>query len=104
MAKVNSTHTTRAPRGAIAALPADLSNVIQFNSAQRTAQIADERAANATLDEFVRLAREHGCRHIMLVGHLPNGKVISGISHTGSDDGLGEVPCPTVKVVEGYTS
>ncbi|MBK7017565.1 MAG: hypothetical protein IPH39_18895 [Sulfuritalea sp.] len=45
-----STRSTRAPKGAIAALPADLSNVIPFNKAKRAAQIADERAANATLD------------------------------------------------------
>ena len=47
-----STRSTRAPKGAIAALPADLSNVIPFNKAKRAAQIADERAANGDVADF----------------------------------------------------
>ncbi|MBK9352062.1 MAG: hypothetical protein IPN05_18550 [Sulfuritalea sp.] len=96
-----STRSTRAPKGAIAALPADLSNVIPFNKAKRAAQIADERAANATLDEFVRLAKKHGCHYVMLMAYLPNGRTLHGISHRSSDDGLSEVPCSSVRIREG---
>lgn len=96
-----SAKATLTPGGAAPALTADLSNVIQFNSAKRDAQIADQQAASKTLDEFVRLVREHGCCNVTLMGCMPNGAVIHGFSHRSSDDGLAEVPSPSVWVTEG---
>lgn len=66
-------------------MKAKKSNVLPFDERKRAAQVINERAARAAIEEFLRLVDCHGCRWVTLGGITQNDEMFSVFSHGASD-------------------